>query len=101
MANNVILFDIDGVLADFRLAFTKLGVKMGLFPAAWLPLQPLAQCAWDFPLVSPAQKEAVWEKIKQDPWFWTELESLVDKDTFADIRDLGYDHSVYFVTSRP
>src|SRR2546425_1059663 len=98
MANNVILFDIDGVLADFILGYTKLGVKMGFLNRSW---STLSQRTWDMPEIPKAQQDAMWEKIKQDSWFWTELEPLVDKDVFADIQDLRSTASVYFVTSRP
>ena len=96
MSSNITLFDIDGVLADFILGYTKLGMKMGFLNRSW---STLSQRTWDMPEIPKAQQDAMWEKIKQDSWFWTELEPLQDKDTFAEISDL--DGAVYFVTSRP
>src|SRR2546425_12393178 len=96
MANNVIIFDIDGVLADFILAYTKLGGKMGFLNRAW---STLSQRTWDMPEIPKAQQDAMWEKIKQDSWFWTELEPLQDKDVFAQISD--HNGAAYSETSRP
>ncbi len=98
MANNVILFDCDGVLCDFILGYTRLGVKMGFLQRSW---STLSQRTWDMPEIPKAQQDAMWEKIKQDPWFWTELTALQDKDVFAEIDDLHINNAVYFVTSRP
>ncbi len=99
MANNIILFDIDGVLADFILGYTKLGMKMGFLNHAW---STLSQREWDMPEIPKMQQSAIWEKIKQDSWFWTELEPLQDKNTFEEINDLEcLGSAVYFVTSRP
>lgn len=98
MSSNVILFDIDGVLADFILGYTKLGVKMGLLQRSW---STLSQREWDMPEIPKAAQNAIWEKIKADAWFWTQLEPLQDKDVFAEIEDLQVSHAVYFVTSRP
>lgn len=93
-----IMFDIDGVLACFIGGFTKLASE--LIPGVPVTTT-LQQPSWHgFPGMTKEQVSRVWEVVKADCWFWTELEPLVGGLTFKDIYDIKVEHEVYFCTSR-
>lgn len=85
----IIQFDVDGVLADFNLAFNmkhteRYGVPRER-PQRW----------------NDQTDALVWEDIKESPNFWSSLPTLASGSAFRDINTLEYmGHSVYFVTAR-
>ncbi len=94
-----IMIDVDGVLVDFTLGFSKL--------ANWLsddvvPQSPtLTHKRWSFvpALMSKATFSKTWKYINENPMWWGTLGSLdVDWD---ELDNLTYHKEVYFVTSRP
>ena len=88
-----IMFDVDGVLADFSYAFTK---ECGIFT----PVAGPEQQAWDFPEIPREVQNEVWKRIKASRDWWLNLPSLVSADVFWKIDELVSDHQLVFVTSR-
>lgn len=106
----VVMFDMDGVLADFLGGFSALAKTF--YPAAPLltydqadPVRGIYQQErWDFDpqLIPPAIVEKVWQTIKApDSLFWINLEPLQHQDIYDWISDMARERNVYFVTSRP
>ncbi len=87
-----ILFDIDGVLADFVEGFTKIEREItGLGTVV-----RTVNCeSWDS-LKSPE----VWKRIAEERGFWGRLTPLVGPSVFQQINDLCMDNHVVFATSR-
>ncbi len=83
----IVMFDVDGVLADFHQGYDDLCRKLKkpvLGPdAPW-------DTKWD---------TDVWREIKTSNVWWTELPSIPDSSAFFRIATLNSE--VYFVTARP
>ena len=95
-----IIFDVDGVLADFLTGFTRLG--NALFQTPVVTSDEHEQ--WNvFPGMTPEMVDRVWKIVKQfEARFWFNLPALPALATFRRIRDLIVcGHEVYIVTSRP
>lgn len=94
----VIQWDLDGVLANFTKAYHGLANEM--FNADVTLTEPPT---WDW-LEDQIGKKSVgeiWQRIKTDPQFWSNLEPLVSDDIIARIQKLEVEHDYVFVTSRP
>lgn len=95
-----ILFDIDGVLADFVLAWTTEAVALNFLSA---PIKTVDQRSWDLAQLglTPEQVKAVWHFTQATPWWWLEkLRSLITRDQFFDIDKISTINETYFVTNR-
>ena len=68
-----ILWDIDGVLADFCWGFTE--------AAGLKPWSHTVQQAWDFDehLFPKHLQASTWEKVTNTPWWWVGLPSLLTR----------------------
>jgi hypothetical protein len=92
----IIMFDVDGVLADFVQGFTTLAHDM--FPEVPITLT-VDQPKWDgFPGMTREQINKVWRVIDQADDFWPNLPAL--PIPAGDICDLQLRAQVYFVTNR-
>lgn len=87
---NIVVFDLDGVLADFYEGYDRACVALGE------PVPPRSPWRWD-----DRWNKKVWEHIRHSPMFWRTLDPLVPAQTFQRISKLGYNNDVYFATSRP
>lgn len=94
----VVQWDVDGVLADFRGAWRDLvkeryGYEITLNETSWDELYA--------PTGGPHGKEtnATWAFIRQSSTFWYDVNSLATMDDWQRIRNPEYEQ--YFVTSRP
>lgn len=83
-----VMFDVDGVLADFVGGYRRLQEKLGQ--------KPTSGTRWD-----DYWDKAVWSYIKQSPSFWYELPLLATEEEMAAINDLQDQADVYFVTAKP
>lgn len=98
MKTQTIVFDVDGVLADFMTGFLQ--VASGLFE------RPLAesgeQRAWDvYPGMAADEVTTTWAFIAHHPQFWEHLPATASVEEFTAIRKLILDgHRVYFATNR-
>lgn len=93
-----LVFDVDGVLADFNSGFRRLAHAM-----FGTPVEPdLNNYVWDNygGGITEDQVDRVWNRIKQDEFFWTLLEPLATMHELQKIYLLSQEHDVYFVTSR-
>jgi 5'(3')-deoxyribonucleotidase len=90
-----IIFDVDGVLADFVAAFTVLA---GCQPP-WTTREN--QAAWSFKdKIAPAVIVDTWNKLRADPYWWEDLPPMVSMDVFWQIDELQERHEMLFVTAR-
>lgn len=90
-----IIFDVDGVLADFVLGFTQAAGAAKPWGSA------VNDGLWDFSdRFTKAVINATWEVIKNDPWWWRGLPPLVSSEVFDQIEELSRTHQVLFVTAR-
>jgi hypothetical protein len=97
--NKVVMFDIDGVLADFKLGYTKLAVDLGYMSTPYGTLDE-RNTDWEIPEITEAQTNVLWEKIKSSNMWWMQLEPMWPREVFRNINDLSRFKDVYFVTSR-
>lgn len=96
----VVAFDVDGVLADQVLGFTRLAHRMfgtPVFGPGWMPVYPFAneRCRLD-----EGQEAAVWEEIGRSPDFWTGLTSCITPADKAAVWKLFRHFEVVYVTDR-
>lgn len=92
-----ILFDCDGVLADFIKGFTLIANRKYGTPIITTIQQP----HWDFNwLLTNKQQEEVWSEIKQSSTWWTSLEPLVSYEVFNLISKLNACANLIFGTNR-
>ena len=89
---NPIIFDMDGVLVNFRQGFAE---QFKRVHGTALPVD-LHTALWDDFL----DKET-WKSIKASSTFWRELSPLATADDFRRISTLRVHSDVYFVTARP
>lgn len=94
-----IVFDIDGVLAEFIGGFTALAHEQ-------TPSVPVTrtheQPSWyGFPGMTKEMIDGVWRRVVVSNTFWNDLDPLLDVETFHGIEKLRRDNEVYFCTARP
>ena len=97
MAKTVVMWDLDGVLANFNKAYRSLANDM-----LWLALDVNARPqSWNElgDTIGAEDDDRIWNRIRQSPNFWRNLDSLATVDEWRRIVDLDAVH--YFVTSRP
>lgn len=96
----VVMFDVDGVLADFVLGFTRLAHELsnGMTPV----FSHTDSCQWDFDpaIFSRDLVGAVWTRIRSDSSFWSSLPLLASELDLQRIARLLRDVDGYFVTNR-
>lgn len=98
-----IVFDIDGVLADWSTGFSHLART--LFPWAD-PQVPIVshyeRQSWDdYPGMTPDMVKANWNHVHTHPSFWATLPSLMtDKEGQGIFSLIDKGHRVYFATNR-
>lgn len=94
-----IVFDIDGVLADWSTGFSRWA--RAVYPD--VPIVTHAECeSWDVrPGMTPEMESAVWDLVKLNARFWGDLPALVSPREVRGIRLLiEQGHSIYFATNR-
>ncbi len=97
MKRPVVMFDVDGVLADFVYSFTVLANRLYGTPVTLTDDQP----RWDgFPGMTPEQIDETWAVINRSPDFWTNVKPAVATHTFDRINSLQDKANVYFTTNR-
>ena len=97
--NRPILFDVDGVLADFVIAYLTLLRDCVPGCEDIEPYHTGLQKVWDFS-IDKNYIHAGWVIVKNSNTFWMTLPPLVSPGTFARINALTKKREVYFVTSR-
>ncbi len=98
---STIVFDMDGVLADWASGFTSLAAQ--LYPNAGIEIVSHNKIAhWDrVSNLTEEQFTETWERARESRVFWRGLPRLVSYDTFEAIAVLTRrGHIVYFATSR-
>ena len=94
-----IVFDIDGVLADWSTGFSLWA--QSVYPD--VPVVTHAECsAWDFrPGMTSEMTHVIWDLIKQDARFWEDLPCLAtDRELSAISNLIANRYTVYFATNR-
>lgn len=104
-----VMFDIDGVLADFIYGFTTICRRLDPdFPLMTngRARDGVKEQHWYSPWEIPGWPygtevvDTAWDIVKHSPHFWEELPALVTPEVFERIGRLGEQRQVYFVTSR-
>ena len=99
MKHQVVMFDVDGVLADFMKGFTALVAQKYGNPV----VTDHDYALWDvYPGLNKEMADHGWSRVKESHDFWQNLDSLVSKEVFWQINDMQEDGQVdtYFVTHR-
>lgn len=98
MKTQTVVFDVDGVLANFMQGFLQ--VASGLFERKIE--DSMEQRAWDvYPGLKGDEVTKVWTFIAKHPQFWELLPPHATTAEFEAIRQLIVDgHRVYFATNR-
>jgi 5'(3')-deoxyribonucleotidase len=94
-----IVFDIDGVLADWSTGFSRWAREV--YPD--VPIVSHNECvSWDVrPGMTSEMERVIWDLIKQDTRFWEDLPPLATDREFIQICHLiDKGHNVYFATNR-
>lgn len=92
-----VIFDIDGVLADFVYGFTSLAHEMYGSPV----YGTLSQKEWEkFDELDKKQIDSVWKRINKNPEFWMSLPALATHGELQHVNYFAGNNDVYFVTSR-
>lgn len=97
MKTQTIVFDIDGVLADFISGFYSVakGLDMNV---TFDPTQPRS---WDtYPGLKAEEVTKVWAFIAKNPTFWAGLPVMCNTEEIARLHHLNEHHRVYFATNR-
>ena len=94
----VVLFDVDGVLADFLSAFYREAKCIDI--SVNVAFAHTNKSWHEFNSISKEVVAATWEKIKSTPCWWMSLKPFLCKQTLERINLLHIRHEVYFVTSR-
>lgn len=93
-----VMFDMDGVLADFTLAFTE---RLHDADSSIEVRSTLNQPQWDFDDAPVKVLKKVWAGVKADEAFWYNLRPLVSDVEMTMLFGLALEHEPYFVTARP
>ena len=70
-----LMFDVDGVLADFVYGFTNTATGLGFLKAPWTTME---QPEWDFQGLTGEQTGKIWQRIAHSFTWWTELPVMPD-----------------------
>lgn len=98
-----VVFDVDGVLADWSSGFSKLA--RALFPHVSHLIPVVShheRQSWDdYPGMTPEMVKVTWDHVHSYPSFWATLPSfLTDKDGHRISRLIDNGYRVYFATNR-
>lgn len=94
-----VMFDMDGVLADFIYGFTSLGRRFFGSPAYSVN----AHTQWDrFTGLTKENLKFLWEEIRESKYFWEGLAQCTSNGALLTINDLIETGmaDIYFVTNR-
>ena len=100
MIEPVAVLDIDGVLAEFSLAFTQRLVDMGLLDHA---IPQAEQTTWRFRDSLPITRkdeDAVWDYIDGSPTFWLTVPALVTPGDAIALHRLAQRARIVYMTGR-
>lgn len=98
MSKTKIGWDIDGVLASFVPAFTKIAHEM--FGTRIAEEHEATSWNFDWLGLSKEQVDAVWRKIRETENFWGTLPPYLLPETYSRIGALAEAYPTYFITSR-
>ena len=96
--------DLDGVLADFNVAFVKLLIRYGADRTLFRPGDPEWPDRWAwYDQATPSAVLGAWGEAQNSQMFWRYLfpypTAKKDFQTLNTARDQG--HDIYFLTTRP
>lgn len=94
------VFDVDGVLADFTLAFLSLCNRYYGTPVHSIGQQPTWLYAHTEGGLDPEREKVLWDYIKKSPGWWLTLNPLVTPGDIHDMHAVAREHDVMYLTSR-
>ena len=89
---HTIVYDIDGVLANFTRGFSDLAARLGIVPAGW---DNDEQQTWDYDF----HVDPVWRATEGEP-FWLNLPRLVTDADVAFMNEAGRYTETIYLTGR-
>ena len=93
-----VMFDVDGVLADFVYSFTKLAAQHDYISK---PYDTTTQPAWDFDgKLTHEQQAELWSEIIARSFWWRSLDSLVTPTEVNWINSIAERMEVVYCTNR-
>jgi hypothetical protein len=95
-----ILVDIDGVLADFALAFTQTAVDLGMLEKA---VSYMNHQSYDMSYLGLTHKQTrqVWSVIDGSRWWWlNKPRTIIRREQMAELDEFATFNECYFVTNR-
>ena len=88
-----LIFDVDGVLAEFCYDFTCLAADLRLVPYPWYGSE---QATWRFDF----NVDKVWKEVDQTPEFWYNLPPLVSSEDLDAMHQATSDYNIFYITGR-
>ena len=92
--SKVVMFDVDGVLADFIAGFTRLGHR--LMPDLVTERSTLETKVWR---AEPGD-ERTWAEVMKSRTFWYDMPPLVSEEESLAVAAVAAEFDTYFVTAR-
>ncbi|MCK9428744.1 MAG: hypothetical protein M0R17_01885 [Candidatus Omnitrophica bacterium] len=96
-------FDIDGVLSNFTIAFTTILNEIN--PNCPVLSDNTKVFDWDYTKFLPVTNQQInqaWGVIKNNPYFWSSLETIGNLNPVIEfVNKNSYKHDFYFITNRP
>lgn len=93
-----VMFDVDGVLADFAWKFTEEAARTVPDLKPWGQAE---QQVYNFSdRLSQEVREECWKVVHSSPYWWERVPRMIDRSEFKMIDDLNLHANVYFVTAR-
>jgi len=92
------MFDVDGCLADFMLAWRTLA--HGLYGVEVYKTGAPQYDTWSQADLTADQQDHMWRLVKADPQWWYSVPPLVNGEEAERLRELWDRHTLYFVTAR-
>ena len=88
-----LVFDVDGVLAEFCYDFTCLAADLRLVQYPWYGSE---QANWRFNF----NVDKVWREVDQTPDFWYHLPTLCNDADFDAMHEAAKDYNIFYITGR-
>lgn len=97
MPKPLLVFDVDGVLADFTYGWRT----MAHYAHGYELYSCGGQRAWAFEDMDPEHVDAMWKRVADSKSFWNDLYTLIGYGEILDMRESIRDFEPLYLTHRP